>query len=435
MAPTGTPPSGGPPGDLVAQLAELLTCASWRLRRARRRARPLGLTFGQARALRLLSRAGEPLRIGELAARLEVVPRSATARSMRSRAPRSWPVGPTPSTAGRCWSAQPSAGWRCCAPWRRPPGERRGAVRAPLRQQQREHLLELLSRPERGATRPPGSARPPMMGPDASPRSARCAGTSGQVGKIAKGTTRRILDFVAPYRGLLAVFLVLVVLDAVVSAANPLFYREIINKGILGQGRRAHRRGSRCSSPPWRSTMRPHPGAALHQRPRRRGPHLRHAHAGLRPRAAHAARLLHPHADRCPGQPAEQRRDRRAGGVHRRAVDRGRQPHQRRHRAGRHVRTLVAAHAGRLVLLPVFLLPARWLGRRLQAITRESYDLSADMNTTMVERFNVSGALLVKLFGRPRPRDESFRRAGRPRARHRRHAGACTRASSSSRCC
>ena len=65
--------------DLTPQLTELLTCASWRLRRAaRRELEPLGLTFGQARALRLLARAGEPVRIGELAARLEVVPRSAT---------------------------------------------------------------------------------------------------------------------------------------------------------------------------------------------------------------------------------------------------------------------------------------------------------------------------------------------------------------------
>ena len=66
--------------DLTPQLAELLTCASWRLRRAsRRELEPLGLTFGQARALRLLARAGGPLRIGALAASLEVVPRSATA--------------------------------------------------------------------------------------------------------------------------------------------------------------------------------------------------------------------------------------------------------------------------------------------------------------------------------------------------------------------
>src|SRR5439155_17421392 len=59
--------------------------------------------------------------------------------------------------------------------------------------------------------------------------------------------------------------------------------------------------------------------------------------------------------------------------------------------------TLVA-----LALLPVFVVPARWVGRRLQTITRESYALNAEMNTTMSERFNVAGALLVKLFGHPR---------------------------------
>jgi len=53
-----------------------------------------------------------------------------------------------------------------------------------------------------------------------------------------------------------------------------------------------------------------------------------------------------------------------------------------------------------LVLTPVFLLPARWVGRKLQAITREAMQLNAAMSTTMTERFNVSGALLVKLFGR-----------------------------------
>jgi len=76
----GQPDPGQPPADPIAQLSELLTCASWRLRRAARtELEPLGLTFGQARALRLLDRAGAPVRMGELAARLEVVPRSATA--------------------------------------------------------------------------------------------------------------------------------------------------------------------------------------------------------------------------------------------------------------------------------------------------------------------------------------------------------------------
>ena len=55
---------------------------------------------------------------------------------------------------------------------------------------------------------------------------------------------------------------------------------------------------------------------------------------------------------------------------------------------------------GALVLTPLFLLPARWVGRRLQVITREAMQLNAGMGTTMTERFNVSGALLVKLFGR-----------------------------------
>src|SRR3954464_8566405 len=54
-----------------------------------------------------------------------------------------------------------------------------------------------------------------------------------------------------------------------------------------------------------------------------------------------------------------------------------------------------------LLLLPIFVIPARRVGKKLAEITRESYNLDAKMNATMTERFNVSGALLVKLFGRP----------------------------------
>src|SRR4051794_33249835 len=54
-----------------------------------------------------------------------------------------------------------------------------------------------------------------------------------------------------------------------------------------------------------------------------------------------------------------------------------------------------------LLLLPLFIIPARRVGKKLAEITRESYNLDAKMNATMTERFNVSGALLVKLFGRP----------------------------------
>ncbi len=69
-----------------------------------------------------------------------------------------------------------------------------------------------------------------------------------------------------------------------------------------------------------------------------------------------------------------------------------------------------------LVLIPLFLLPARSVGRRLQRLTRESMQLDAAMGTMMTERFNVAGAMLVKLFGRPREESEVFSgRAGRVR--------------------
>lgn len=52
-----------------------------------------------------------------------------------------------------------------------------------------------------------------------------------------------------------------------------------------------------------------------------------------------------------------------------------------------------------LLLLPIFLLPTRWIGRKLQGLTRESFGVNAEMSTTMSERFNVAGALLVNLYG------------------------------------
>jgi ATP-binding cassette subfamily B protein len=61
-----------------------------------------------------------------------------------------------------------------------------------------------------------------------------------------------------------------------------------------------------------------------------------------------------------------------------------------------------------LLLLPMFIIPARRVGKRLAEITRESYNLDAKMNATMTERFNVSGALLVKLFGRPEAEAAKF---------------------------
>jgi ATP-binding cassette subfamily B protein len=69
-----------------------------------------------------------------------------------------------------------------------------------------------------------------------------------------------------------------------------------------------------------------------------------------------------------------------------------------------------------VAVVPVFVLPAKRIGRRLQKLTKESFNLTAAMNTTMTERFNVSGALLVKLFGKPEREAAEFAdKAGRVR--------------------
>jgi ATP-binding cassette subfamily B protein len=69
-----------------------------------------------------------------------------------------------------------------------------------------------------------------------------------------------------------------------------------------------------------------------------------------------------------------------------------------------------------LVLIPLFLYPARRVGRRLQRLTRESMQLDAALGSTMTERFNVAGAMLSKLYGRPADEQELFSgRAGRVR--------------------
>jgi ATP-binding cassette, subfamily B, bacterial len=228
--------------------------------------------------------------------------------------------------------------------------------------------------------------------------------------KVAKGTARRILGFVAPYKRLLAGFLVLVVIDAVVSAANPLIYREIINKGILGRdaglivGLALLVAGLALTDA----------GLTLAERyiSARVGEGLIY---DMRTRVFdHVQRMPLAFFTRTQTGALVSRLNNDVTGAQEAFTD------VLSTVIGNLISvaivlaimfvlswqlTLVA-----LVLLPVFLLPARWLGRKLQAITRERYELIADMNTTMVERFNVSGALLVKLFGHPASEDEAFRR-------------------------
>ena len=234
--------------------------------------------------------------------------------------------------------------------------------------------------------------------------------------RLSPGLVRRIARFAAPYRRLLLVFLVLIVIDAAIGAANPLVYagdhRPRHPARRLGPGRRARAaargaRGLRCG---------PLARRAVDLGAGRRGAHLRHADAGLRALPADAGRVLHPHPDRAlvsrlnndvlDAQSAfTNTLSSVVGNAHHGGV------------------TLLAMFflswqitLLALVLFPVFVLPARWVGRRIQAITRESYNLNAAMTSTMTERFNVAGALLVRLFGQPMREIQSFEaKAGRVR--------------------
>ncbi|GIH94729.1 ABC transporter ATP-binding protein [Planobispora siamensis] len=69
-----------------------------------------------------------------------------------------------------------------------------------------------------------------------------------------------------------------------------------------------------------------------------------------------------------------------------------------------------------LVLLPIFIFPAKWVGRKMSGLTREQMELDAEMSSMMTERFNVAGAMVAKLYGRPEEEAEVFGgRAGRVR--------------------
>ncbi|MCW2672509.1 MAG: Xenobiotic-transporting ATPase [Frankiales bacterium] len=239
--------------------------------------------------------------------------------------------------------------------------------------------------------------------------------------KLAPGTVRRIGRFAAPYKRDLVIFLVLIVIDALIAVANPLIFREVIDKGI-------------GNNPPATGSTNVVLAMALLLV----GLALFDAILGLAQRW-YSARIgegliydmrakVYAHVQR---QPIAFFTRTQTGALISRLNNdvlgaqqafTGTLSNVVSNAIGV-VTTLAAMFILSwqitllsLVLLPVFIIPARLLGTRLQALTREGYGLNAQMNNTMTERFNVSGALLVKLFGRPEVEDEDFRqKAGRVR--------------------
>ena len=220
--------------------------------------------------------------------------------------------------------------------------------------------------------------------------------------KIKPGTTKRTLQFARPYAGLLILFFLVVVVDASIGILNPLIYRHIINNGILGHNIplivhwaiivAALGIVDNGALGMVQSFLASKIGAGIVLSLRKRlFEHIQQMPLAFFTRAQTGALVSRLNND--------------VGGARTAFTD------ILSNVIGNLITVTLILGAmfvlswritlAALVLLPLFVLPARFWGRKLQSLTRESYDLGSAMNNVMVERFNVAGALLAKLFGRP----------------------------------
>lgn len=234
--------------------------------------------------------------------------------------------------------------------------------------------------------------------------------------KIAKGTTRRILKFAAPYKWLLLGFLVMIIVDAVIGVVNPLIFRQIIDKGILGHDSHLIIALAFLVA-----------GLSIFDAALALGERFLSSKIGqglifdMRTKIfAHINTMPIAFFTRTQTGALVSRLNNDVNGAQDAFTD-------VLSTVIGNLITVVLVLAVMfalswqltlvsLILLPIFLLPARWFGRKIQQAIRESYDLTAKMNNTMIERFNVAGAMLAKLFGFPKREEREFSdKAGRVR--------------------
>jgi ATP-binding cassette, subfamily B, bacterial len=226
--------------------------------------------------------------------------------------------------------------------------------------------------------------------------------------RVKKGTTRRMLHFAVPYRRILAVFLPVVALDAVVGAVNPLILRQIIDRGIFGKDadlviELALLAGGLALFTAALSLYQRRVSAMIgegliYDMRVKVFRHVQQMPLAFFTRTQTGALVSRLNNDVIGAQQAFTTLLSNVVG---------------------NLMTVLIMLAAMfylswqitliaLVLLPAFLVPARFVGRKIGALTKESYDLNAQMNMVMNERFNVSGAMLVKLFGRPEQEARNF---------------------------
>lgn len=226
--------------------------------------------------------------------------------------------------------------------------------------------------------------------------------------RLTRGTLRRVLAYARPFRGMIAVFLGVVIVQAALAIAPPLLFREIIDRGVLaGDGRLVVRLALIVAAVAVGTA-----GLALLQRwcSSRIGEGLIYDlrtqvfdHVSSMPLAFFTRTQTGKLVSRLNSDVigAQRAFTTTLSGVVSNVFGL--------------LLTLGAMLAlswrltlAALVLLPLFVIPARLVGRRLADLTRRQMSDNAEMAATMTERFSVSGALLVKLFGRPQQEHDAF---------------------------
>jgi ATP-binding cassette subfamily B protein len=234
--------------------------------------------------------------------------------------------------------------------------------------------------------------------------------------KLAPGTFRRIVGFAKPYRRQIALFLLLVIFDAILVIVTPLLLRKIIDDGVIPKDQSVVITYAGIAAvvavvdaglsllQRWYSAQ---VGEGLIYDLRTRVfAHVQRMPIAFFTRTQTGALISRLNTDVIG---AQQALTSTLSGV-----------------VSNVISLLLVAGAMfvlswqvtalALAMLPLFLFPAKYIGRRLSTLTREQMQLNAAMSTTMTERFNVAGALLVKLFGRPKDEDSQFaERAGQVR--------------------
>src|ERR1700723_2733314 len=234
--------------------------------------------------------------------------------------------------------------------------------------------------------------------------------------RVKKGTARRMLTLAVPYPKILAIFLPVVVLDAAVGAVSPLILRAIINNGIEKHD---------TQLVIWLSILvavLAVADAGLVLTERRISAYIGESLIfDMRSKVfRHIQRMPLAFFSRTQTGALISRLNNDVIGAQQAFTD------LLSNVVGNLVTVVIVLGAMfflswkitlvALVLLPIFLLPARFVGQRIGSLTREGYNLNSEMNMVMQERFNVGGAMLVKLMGRPETEATSFEaKAGRVR--------------------